>query len=308
MSATANPGLAASGVTTTTATLTLSDYNRAWWYKGNQSGATCTAVAAGTATASLASLTAGTSYTYTAYSKANCNSADEIAAVTFTTTASGNSQSTKVSSMTAPIPPQGTDAPLNPANAFAGGFSGSAGQATGAADGGAAGLPGYVSSLTSAQSGGTQLEAGDLAAVAFTTGPHPAGYTLDSFTATLAALSEDTDLVWTLHEQAGDSPSPTARATLTGTAPTSAEFTDLTYTCAGDGCILAPNTTYFVVAESVGSGVVSWAFIFSSATLSETAVPANNGWSLGHGHYSADGVTWATFHDWQHTRLDFTPR
>ena len=226
----------------------------------------------------------------------------------------GSSQSAMVSSMTAPIPPQGTDAPLNPATAFASGFSGSPGQATGASAGNAAGLPGYVSSLTSAQSGGTQLKAGDLAGVAFTTGSHPDGYTLNSVTATLAAIEGEADLVWTLHELAGDTygadsqPAPTARATLTGTAPTADEFTDLTYTCAGDGCALAPNTTYFVVAESVGSGVVSWAFIFSSATLSETTVPANNGWSLGHGHYSADAVTWTTFQDWQHTRLDFTPR
>ena len=121
------------------------------------------------------------------------------------------------------------------------------------------------------------MEAGDLAGVAFTTGPHPDGYSLDRFTARLAALGEDADLVVTLHELADDTygpdsqPADAARATLTGPAPTSAEFTDLTYTCAG--CALAPNTTYFVVAESVGSGVFSWAFTFTSATLSETTVP-----------------------------------
>ena len=550
VSATLNPTLAAASDTATTATLTISHHSGAWWYKGNQSGATCTPVAAGTSSASLSSLTAGTSYTYKAYDASGCASANEIATLTFkqgagfrdsgkditlhadnanpfgiwsdgttmwvvdvndkklyaytlatkardaskdiTLDASkilysdltsdgttmwvaevvnyqtlfaysissksadssknltldadntdvegmwtdgttmwvndetdqkiyaytlatgardtgkditmdtdnadadalwsdgttvwvldgadaklyayrmsdgsrdsakdytnlswtemrgiwsdgttmwvadnaddklyayhaissqpsntsgsarlGSSQSAMVSSMTAPIPPQGTDAPLNPATAFASGFSGSPGQATGASAGNAAGLPGYVSSLTSAQSGGTQLKAGDLAGVAFTTGPHPDGYTLDSVTATLAAVEGEADLVWSLHELAGDTygadsqPAPTARATLTGTAPTADEFTDLTYTCAGDGCALAPNTTYFVVAESVGSGVVSWAFIFSSASLSETTVPANNGWSLGHGHYSADAVTWTTFQDWQHTRLDFTPR
>ena len=72
LAASPNPNLAASGVTATTATLTLSNHDGEWWYKGNQSGATCTAVAAGTASASLASLTAGTSYTYNAYGKANC--------------------------------------------------------------------------------------------------------------------------------------------------------------------------------------------------------------------------------------------
>ena len=175
-------------------------------------------------------------------------------------------------------------------------------------------LPGYVSNLSSAPSGGTQMEAGDLAAVAFTTGPNPGGYTLNSVTATLGQVSGEANLVLTLHEMESDTygedskPAPTARATLTGTAPTSDEFTDLTHTCSGSGCALAPDTTYFVVAESLGPGVFSWAFIFSSASLSETTAPANSGWSLGYGHYSADAVTWSSFQDWQHLRVDFTPR
>ena len=36
VSATIAPGLAASGVTGTTATLTLSNYDRAWWYQSHQ--------------------------------------------------------------------------------------------------------------------------------------------------------------------------------------------------------------------------------------------------------------------------------
>ena len=83
VSATLGPTLAATSPTATTATLTISHHSGAWWYKGNQSGATCTPVAAGTSSASLSSLTAGTSYTYKAYDTSGCASANEIATVTF---------------------------------------------------------------------------------------------------------------------------------------------------------------------------------------------------------------------------------
>ena len=79
------PKPAASQVTATTAALSLSNWSAAWWYKGNQSGATCTSVAAGTTTVNLGSLTAGTPYTYTTYSKDGCGSADAIGTATFTT-------------------------------------------------------------------------------------------------------------------------------------------------------------------------------------------------------------------------------
>ncbi len=65
-------GLAASAVKETTATLTISNHTAAWWYKGDQSGAQCTSVAANTATANLTGLTGGTSYTYKAYSDSAC--------------------------------------------------------------------------------------------------------------------------------------------------------------------------------------------------------------------------------------------
>ena len=82
-----NPSLDESGVTATTATLTLSNHNGAWWYERTSpvGDATCQSVAAGAKTASLSSLTAGTSYTYKAYDKSGCNSADELATATFTT-------------------------------------------------------------------------------------------------------------------------------------------------------------------------------------------------------------------------------
>ena len=88
VSAITKPALTASSIMTTTATLTLGHYSQAWWYQGSQANAACTSVAAGTTTASLSSLTAGASYTYKAYGKSGCNSADEIASVTFTTPSS----------------------------------------------------------------------------------------------------------------------------------------------------------------------------------------------------------------------------
>ena len=65
-------GLAASAITETTATLTITNHTAAWWYKGNQSDAVCTSVAANTSTASLAALDSGTDYTYKAYSDSAC--------------------------------------------------------------------------------------------------------------------------------------------------------------------------------------------------------------------------------------------
>ena len=75
----AKVALTASAVKETTATLTLaSSHTKAWWYQGNQAGAQCTSVTAGTATAGLTGLTGGTSYIYKAYSKTGCNAADLI--------------------------------------------------------------------------------------------------------------------------------------------------------------------------------------------------------------------------------------
>ena len=92
-----NPLLASGSVTTTEATLTLNHYTGAWWYQRTTPTGddTCHSVAAGTTTASLSGLTHSTSYTYTTYSAANCNSADEITTATFTTAALGDRDSSK---------------------------------------------------------------------------------------------------------------------------------------------------------------------------------------------------------------------
>ena len=77
--------LKATNVSASGATLTIQSWTLAWWYKGNQTNAACTSVAANTSTATLSSLDAGTDYTYKAYSKAGCADADQIAARGFTT-------------------------------------------------------------------------------------------------------------------------------------------------------------------------------------------------------------------------------
>ena len=69
---------------TTTATLTLGNGPSSWWLKETSPNTgTCTAKT--TTTEDLSSLTAGTSYTYKAYSATGRNSANEIASETFST-------------------------------------------------------------------------------------------------------------------------------------------------------------------------------------------------------------------------------
>ena len=85
VSATAKPTLSASSVTSTGATLTIANYSGSWWLKRTTPADTNCKSKGTTATETLSTLTASTSYTYKAYDKTNCNSADEIAAVTFTT-------------------------------------------------------------------------------------------------------------------------------------------------------------------------------------------------------------------------------
>ena len=76
----------ASSVTHKTASLELSGYSAAWWYKGDQTGATCTSVPAGTSTAGLTGLTPETAYTYKLFVYADCRSGLEVKTVSFTTT------------------------------------------------------------------------------------------------------------------------------------------------------------------------------------------------------------------------------
>ena len=75
--------LTASDITTSTATLTVDKSGVVWFYKSNKSpDNTCSSMQTGT-TVDLANLTAGTSYTYTAYSDSACS--NDLGSVTFAT-------------------------------------------------------------------------------------------------------------------------------------------------------------------------------------------------------------------------------
>ena len=80
----------AGSVGQTTAKLKVANYTGAWWYKRTSPSGdnTCHSVSAGTTEASLSSLTAGVAYTYQTYDKTGCNSADEMATVSFFTASS----------------------------------------------------------------------------------------------------------------------------------------------------------------------------------------------------------------------------
>ncbi len=102
---TTTASLTASGITTITATLTIAGHTAQWWYDANTGpDNTCQGpVAANDATEDLTGLTAGTTYTYKAYSATGCNSANEVASETFTAavTVSNLSQTTTLTHIVA---------------------------------------------------------------------------------------------------------------------------------------------------------------------------------------------------------------
>ena len=79
--------LTASSVTTTTATLTIGNHTAEWYYEADKApDNSCKGpVAANTSTKALTGLTAGTWYTYKAYSDDTCSTANELAAEAFST-------------------------------------------------------------------------------------------------------------------------------------------------------------------------------------------------------------------------------
>ena len=90
LSGTAAPTLYAKEVKQTSGKLRLENRTGNWWYKKTAPTpeGTCTQVTALAGFASLTSLSAGTSYTYKAYSASGCGAAAEIASESFTTPAS----------------------------------------------------------------------------------------------------------------------------------------------------------------------------------------------------------------------------
>ena len=150
-------------------------------------------------------------------------------------------------------------------------------------------------------------------AVAFTTGPTYGGYVLKNITVPLkdSGARNDAVLTLTLHamEGSGDysstsQPSDTVLATLSGTAPTTATWTDTTYTCSSSGCNLSADTTYFVVASSTETGpAYEWAI---AATETETKLPSGNGWDIHVGHSKQKAAAdWRAWNEWNLAEIVF---
>lgn len=172
-----------------------------------------------------------------------------------------------------------------------------------------------VSNLTNAVTGDSNITRDQEKAVAFTTGANSGGYTLQRLTAKLKQKGTPLGtLSVTLHSMQGtdeydkdSQPSSTVLATLSGTPPTSTDWTDTTFTCSGSGCQLNAGTTYFIViGNDNGSNNAAngwtWAYTLSG---SETKAPTNNGWDLQYGHDSNIG-SWRSYEDWHVAEIAFT--
>ena len=161
--------------------------------------------------------------------------------------------------------------------------------------------PANVSNLDEPQVGSTMpvgWSANQWVANAFTTGSGASEFTVERIT---VLLGDDIipapahDLKVKLYSSDTNGNPGTALATLTGPArpPDNAESV---YTCSGSGCVLDPDTTYFVVLSvpdvTVTSGLAyRWQ---RAATERETADPANSGFSIANEirHTSDGGTTW----------------
>ena len=160
---------------------------------------------------------------------------------------------------------------------------------------------------------GKVLNASRQQAVAFTTGSHPGGYRLKTFTAMLRVSSVGTgSMAVKLHPMQGSSPygatsapSTTVLATLAGAGSVSNTWQELTWTCPGAGCDLAADTTYFVVMTYTNSGAYGVAY-GSNNNQTVTRYPSDNGWNVRYGHYRT--TSWSSVSDHSLARFDFQPK
>ena len=293
-----NPTLTASNVAATTATLTIATHGGgAWYYKHTNAGATCDGpVAAGTSTKDLTGLTAGTSYTYSAYSDSTCTTANLIATASqFTTLASLTASSITVTGATLTIAGHSGNWYYKHTNTGAtceGPVSGLTKAVTGLDAGTSYTYSAYsdntcttgnllatasqfttlssVSNLGSTKSGSGSGISNDKQAVAFTVGSNSGGYALKSVTVPLKKNSSRSGktITVTLHAMQGSGQYSTfsqasatvlATLTLSGTLPTDRNaYTNTTFTCSGSGCDLAAGKTYFVVAVGNDGSRDNW--------------------------------------------------
>ena len=337
--------IAVTNVAQTTATVTLNGYAGNWYYQADTGpdATACNGPTSGATAVNLASLTAGTPYTYRAYDNNTCltsvsgGTANELAYASFTTiettltasnvTAAGATLTIANHSgnwyyqhsgagATCQGPVAGNSQSLTTLTAGTYTYSAysNSGCTTLLATAEAFTLgQHHVSSLTSAKTDGAVINKAVKEALAFTTGGSANGYTLTSVTLPLRVPTTATvgSLVITLHEMegsaaygTGSAPSATVLATLSGTAPTGAKWAETTYTCSGNGCSLSANTTYFVVAE-VRIGEYAWAYTETNPHP-EPTYPSNSGWDIGYSHTKESSRSWYSFQDWHLARVDFT--
>ena len=168
-----------------------------------------------------------------------------------------------------------------------------------------------ISNLANGKGGGNSLIGRNTErAFAFRTGPNSSGYILK--TVTLAVRKYDTGsggITVTLHRMEGtgnygatSEPADAVLATLSGTSPTSTDWTDTTWTCSGSGCNLSPNTVYFVKTAAQNTVRYDWAWTSDSG---EAKTPSNNGWDILFGHYDDTGLRWQSYSDWNLAELVF---
>ena len=120
-------------------------------------------------------------------------------------------------------------------------------------------------------------------AVAFTTGGRIGGYTLTSVSGSFnGKQGAPGNIVVAIHEPHGTNPNipaGTAKATLSGSNPNSADVH--TWNCSGAACSLAPNTTYFVRMSAPTTSVDTSHYPLRMTTSdSEVNTPAGSGWSI----------------------------
>ena len=305
------PGLTATGIAATTANLGLSGHTGNWWHQQTapNSGA-CTGPVSGDRT-TLSSLSGATAYTWAAYSKAGCDSADKMDDVTFTTldslTASkftGTGATLTLASATTTWYYQANTGPdstcqgpvITSTEALTGLTVGtlyvytaySDSSCTSANQLGAALT--FTAAVTVSNLAGTDygpIHVGNSsnstrdAAQAFTTGSSSGGYTLSSITIdSNGKTGSPTNIAVTLHAAASGNaanPASASLATLSGQNPDSSG--EHSYECSGSGCTLSANTTYFVVLKASNSPNDGY-YALPLGRAADVKAPSSNGWSI----------------------------
>ena len=296
----AGPELAASSVTASSATLTLSNHKGDWWYNGGSSRSPG-ACLQGDADYSvdLTGLTAGTKHNYTAYSDNACKRVNRLDTVQFTTLDPSLTVS-NVGTTTARItvaghtgqwwyqadtgPHNTCQGPVAAGTAYkdltgltAGAFYVySAYSASGCADTvklASAEVATAVTASNLGQSTTDTLHPIDAYGQGFTTGNADA--TLLSATVQFGDVFGSVNATVSLRAaQSNGKPATTNRATLSGTPVKGQQST---FTCADGGsndCSLDANTKYFIYVSG------SSGYLASTASNTETLQPAGNGWSI----------------------------